>query len=326
MKKLFKFLIISSLFLLVLVLVSFFYIYSLFQPVSSEIVTSSRFVIPKGQAVSIIAERLEEENFIKNDLVFRLLVKQQDLVDKIQAGSFEISPSMTVREIAAELTKGTNDLWVTIPEGWRREEIAESLAAQDLLEYDQEEFLRLTDDQEGMLFPDTYLVPKMMTTESIASLFYNTFEKKVINGLEDEFEQSNQSFNEILVMASILEREAKGYEQMRHVAGILSNRLEIGMALQVDASLQYAKGYDTAQKSWWVPPTAADKAKDSLFNTYKNSGLPPYPICNPGLDAIKAVLNPLDTNDLFYIHDRNGKIHFAQTLEEHNQNVNQYLR
>lgn len=312
--------------ILVVSILAGLYIFSLFQPVSGTPAETVTFVVPKGQAVSVIGNRLKQQNLIKQPLIFRFIVKQQNLENKIQAGSFQISPNMTPSEIASVLTKGTNDLWVTVVEGWRVEEIADLLDEQDLKEFDKEEFIILSEDDEGCLFPDTYLIPRLATSETIYNLLTTTFDKKVTVGLADEIENSQYSFDDIMIMASLVEREAKGYEQMRQVAGVLWNRIEIGMPLQVDATLQYANGYSPTQNSWWVPPTADDKTHASLFNTYTNPGLPPRPICSPGLDAIKATLNPLSSNDLYYIHDRQGKIHTSETLEEHNLNIETYLR
>ena len=131
---------------------------------------------------------------------------------------------------------------------------------------------------------------------------------------------------ESVILASIVEREAREPEQMRHVAGILLNRLEIGMALQVDATLQYVKGYDQARKTWWAPPTAADKQLSSPYNTYENPGLPPGPISNPGANALMAVANPIKSNDLFYLHTNDGNMYYAETYEEHQENIQKYLR
>lgn len=295
-------------------------------PIDLDETQTNTFIIPKGQAVSIIASRLEEAGFIKNPLAFRFIVKKDGLAKKIQAGSFDLSPSMSTAEVAKKLTQGTYDLWVTIPEGWRREEIADSLSIQDLDNFDKTEFLQLTVGLEGKLFPDTYLVPRQISAEQLVNLFQQTFDKKITKGLAVDFKNTDYSLNEILTMASIIEREAKGYQQMRQVAGVLWKRLDIGMALQVDASLQYIKGYDATQDSWWVTPMAIDKQLTSVFNTYKYPGLPPSPIANPGFDAIKATLNPINTGALFYIHDGQGEIHFANNLEEHNANVAKYLR
>lgn len=303
------------------------YFYMQFQPVSASEVESTAFVIPRGQATRVIASRLAEDGYIKNPLLFRLELKRLGLEDKLQSGSFKISPSMSLSQIAQNLTTGTEDIWITIPEGWRREEIAQSLSSQgELTAFNEAEFLELTASSEGMLFPDTYLVPKEATANSIFSLLTNTFETKVTQGLAEEFEATNQDPDDIIIMASLLEREARGYEEMRQVAGVLWTRMEIGMPLQVDATLQYAKGYDTARNDWWATPLGADRQLNSPFNTYQNPGLPPRPISNPGLDAIKAALSPAQSDNLFYIHDSEGGIHFAETLDQHNANINRYLR
>lgn len=298
------------------------------QPVNPNDEVLRTFVVPKGQASSIIGERLYEENFIAHPLLFRIAIQLENIAGKIQAGSFEISPAMTAAEIAQNLTQGTQDVWITVVEGWRMEQIAESLAAADLPLFDADEFKSLVSENqsEGTLFPDTYLIPKQYDAEQMYSLLTNTFERRVLTDLASEIESSPYTLNQIMVMASLVEREAREYEEMRGVAGVLWHRIEIGMPLQVDATMQYAKGYDAIQQTWWAPPRAADKSVDSPFNTYQINGLPPRPIANPGLNAIKATLNPVATNNLFYIHDRSGRIHYAQTLEGHNANVNRYLR
>ncbi|MBU0974778.1 endolytic transglycosylase MltG [Patescibacteria group bacterium] len=303
-----------------------FYVSSLLKPLDVNSTDASRFVIPKGQAISIIGQRLQEEKLIKNAYVFRFVVVKDKLVNKIQAGSFDISPSMSVSEIANHLTIGTEDIWITLLEGWRVEEIAESLESQDLDHFDKEEFLNLAKASEGMLYPDTYLIPREMSSEAIYRLLLNTFEKKVIQGLANEIKTSDRDFDQVLIMASLLEREAKTYEQMRRVAGILWNRIDIGMALQVDATLQYANGYNQIQKKWWAIPSSEDKKLKSPFNTYLNLGLPLKAISNPGINAIKAALMPLESNDFFYIHANDGSIYYASTLEAHNANINKYLR
>ncbi|HYD35249.1 MAG TPA: endolytic transglycosylase MltG [Vitreimonas sp.] len=302
------------------------YAYTQLQPASSTPTDSTTFVIPKGQAISIIGHRLAEEGLIKNPLAFRAYVKFKGLGDKLQAGSFKLNSGMSLGEIAQQLTTGTDDLWITIPEGWRVEEIADSLDRQELGSFDKDEFLELADVSEGKLYPDTYLVSRDSTAATIYNLLTNTFEQKVVEGLADEIEASGHTLEEAIIMASIIERESSGEEDMAVVSGILWNRFEIGMPLQADATLQYVKGYDKTQQSWWVPPLAVDKELNSPFNTYKNPGLPPRPIASPGAAAIKAALDPAQTNDLFYIHDRQGQIHTARTLDEHNANVQKYLR
>ncbi|GIK84089.1 MAG: aminodeoxychorismate lyase [Patescibacteria group bacterium] len=301
-------------------------VYSQFKPAKSTQEETIRFVVPKGQAVSVIGQRLAEAGLIKNALIFRIAVRLNNLEQKIQAGSFDLSASSSVIEIAQQLTMGTQDVWITILEGWRMEEIAESLDSQDLDAFDKEEFIALAQESEGMLFPDTYLIPREMSTENIHSMLINTFERKIVQGLAEEISQSDRDFEDVLIMASLVEREARNYEQMRKVAGILWNRIDLGMALQVDATLQYAAGYNNLQKTWWAPPTADQKQLNSLFNTYLHPGLPPKPIANPSYDAIKATLLPLKSSDFYYIHADDGNIYTAATLEQHNANINKYLR
>lgn len=325
LRKLPKFLLFLLSFLIVLLILAFFLI-SLFQPATDASAKKIRFVIPKGQALSIIANRLEEEQLIKNALAFRFAVRLNKLENKIQAGSFELSANMDTWQIARALTMGTDDLWITLPEGWRREEIAESLSKQGLASFNKDEFLSLSKGLEGQLFPDTYLVPRDVTAATLVSLFKNTFTSKVTNSLSQEISASKLSLNEILTLASLVQRESANDQEMSLVAQILLNRLAIDMPLQVDATLQYIKGYSQVEQSFWPTPLAEDKQLDSLYNTYKYASLPPAPICNPGLAAIKAVLNPTPTEALYYIHDNTGRIHPAKTLQEHNANVNKYLR
>ncbi|HPS40694.1 MAG TPA: endolytic transglycosylase MltG [Candidatus Woesebacteria bacterium] len=312
-------------FIVVFVFLAFF-IANLFQAKSNASQETVRFVIPKGQALSVIATRLQEENLIKNKWAFRFAVYKNNLANKIQAGSFELSASMDTWQIANALTVGTDDVWITLPEGWRREEIAESLSKQGLSSFDQTEFLNLSKGLEGQLFPDTYLVPREITSEALLSLFKNTFASKVTSPLSEELSKSKLSLNEILTLASLVQRESGNDEEMPLVAQVLFNRLDLEMPLQVDATLQYVKGFNKAENSWWSTPLGEDKELNSLYNTYQHSGLPPGPICNPGLAAIKAVLNPTPTQALYYLHDSAGKIHLANTLETHNSNVNKYLR
>lgn len=298
---------------------------SFLQPVDPADQSVVRIVIPKGKSVKAVSQQLKERGLIKSPLMFQVYYRLNQEQYEIQAGSFELSPSLAVKDIFQKLSQGTDDVWITLTEGLRREEIAQSLELYSLEAYDQQKFLSQTVGLEGQLFPDTYLVPKESTTASIVALLQNTFEKKIAP-LETEIDQSPHSFKDLLIVASLLEREAQGKEQMRLVSGVLWRRLDLGMPLQVDATLQYAKGYDEQLQTWWPRPSARDKEVDSRFNTYRNPGLPPHPICNPGYDAIEAALKPIDSGNLYYLHDNQGEIHFAQTLQEHNQNVNRYLR
>ncbi len=317
-----------SLFVLVVVVAAGvgFWGFTQLQPVDSAKTEKTRFTVTKGQSISGIGQKLSEQGLIKNPLAFRFIVQANSLENKIQAGSFLLSPSMSVEEIAEQMTMGTEDLWITILEGWRAEEIADMLEEQELDDFDKEEFLALAKPDEGYLFPDTYLIPRAATAKTIHRLLCDTFEKKVEKGLATAIANSDHEFEETVIMASLVQREAREFDQMQIVAGVLWNRIEAGMGLNVDATLQYLKGYDQYEKTWWPQPLAKDKESTSQFNTYKYSGLPPHPISNPGLEALKAALEPVDTDYVYYLHDGRGNIYYAKTLDQHNANVQKYLR
>ena len=142
----------------------------------------------------------------------------------------------------------------------------------------------------------------------------------------DVYKRQTLDDKNTLILASLLEREAKGLDDKKIVAGILLNRLHLAMPLQVDASVQYAKDSLLKPEKYWQPITREDLKIDSPYNTYKNSGLPPSPICNPGLNSLIAAYHPSPTDYIYYIHDTTGQIHYAKTLDEHNANVAKYLR
>lgn len=296
------------------------------KPVDQEDQNPVPFVVPKGQATSVIAERLKEIGVIRHPIAFQYVVRQQKLATRLQAGSFTLTKSMTTAQVAQELTKGTTDIWVTIPEGKRVEEIAELF--QGLSEFDQQEFITLSKDDEGYLFPDTYLFPKQAT----AQLVYSTMKKRFIqvateNQIESKAQLLELSLQEAVTLASLLEREARTAKEMGLVSGILHNRLREGMLLQVDATMQYAKTTQKTNGTWWTPPTAQDKELDSLYNTYKYVGLPPGPISNPGLKALIAAVSPTDSENFFYISDRDGvNMYYAETYQEHLENIERYLK
>jgi len=295
-------------------------------PVDASKTTKVNFVVPKGQSITAIGQHLKNVGLIRNVTAFRFIIWQQRLEKKIQAGDFFLSPSMNTAQIAQGLTMGTSDVWIKVLEGWRVEEIADMLADAKLEQFDKQEFLSLAKDDEGYLFPNSYLIPKSSTAESIHTLLSDEFDKKVTTGLSKDIDASGKSLKDIITLASLVQREAREPDQMRVVAGILQNRLKMGMPLQVDATLQYIHGYDSAEKSWWVAPLLAQKESTSAFNTYKNPGLPPRPIDSPGLAAITAVLHPQASDYLYYVTDRTGNMHYAKTLEQHNMFVQQYLR
>lgn len=283
--------------------------------------TQKGFVVAQGAGVREIANNLQKEGLIRNSVAFFLLVKQLGLDNKIQAGSYQLSPSMDARHIAEALTHGSLDLWITIPEGKRAEEIA-AILKDKLPSYDESWITELK-NHEGYLFPDTYLVPKDASVEAIIVIMKENFDKKYAE--VEANKQSKLSKDDIVTMASLIEREAITDAEKSIIAGILMNRLSAEMPLQVDATIQYAKGQNSFNKKWWEPVTLAEyKSVRSAYNTYLNLGLPPGPISNPGIEALKAAANPTDTEYVYYIHDKNGTIRYAKTLDGHDANIRKY--
>jgi UPF0755 protein len=297
---------------------------------SQQSVATSTFVIKKGESLSSVAFRLQKEGLIKSGAAFKILVVFEKLESKIQAGSFFLKPSLTPKEIAVSLTHGTTDIWLTFPEGWRKEEFARRLAS-NLENFNQEEFLDLAKNHEGELFPDTYLIAKDASASAVFHLLQDNFQKKFDEDLAQVASQAGLSQKEVLILASLIEREAKHNQDRAMVAGILLKRLKADWPLQVDAALQYALANFRCFQietdcNWWLTPTAADKKTDSPYNTYKYKGLPPTPICNPGLASIEAIVYPQDSDYWFYLSDKKGQMYYARTVEEHNSNIQKYLQ
>ena len=288
-------------------------------PVNPKDSTQKFFVIPKGTAVRIIGNELKEQGLIRDPVVFFIYVKKNNLDHGIQAGAYKLSPSMNLTQIMDTIRHGTVDVWVTLPEGLRAEEIAQILKS-EIPSY-QEGWIESLKSQEGYLFPDTYLIPKDADIDSIISILKNNFYKKIE---EKGISRSDPNLNNIVIMASLIEREAFGDAEKPMIASVITNRINDGMALDIDATLQYAKGKGSNGK-WWNVPTGDDKRIPSLYNTYMNPGLPVGPISNPGIEAIAAAKTPARSSYYYYSHDSKGVVHFATTLEEHNRNVQKYL-
>lgn len=291
-------------------------------PVKPQESRSQVFVIQKGEGGKSVAQRLQKQGLINHAGAFRLLTYFSGLERQIQAGDFRLSPAWSARQIAETLTHGTLDVWVTFSEGWRREEYAQRLA-NFLPNFSPQEFLVLTETKEGYLFPDTYLFPKDANAQQVVAILEKNFNKKITTDLEKMMVDQGLTRQQVLVLASLVEREAKESQDKPIVAGILRKRWQADWPLQVDATLQYAKADQT---DWWPPVTAADKKISSAYNTYQNKGLPPGPICNPGLASIKAVLSPQSTDYWFYLTDLQGRMHYAVTADQHAANVARYLR
>lgn len=212
---------------------------------------------------------------------------------------------------------------VRIQEGLRKEEIAKVVGSKlNWTEKDEAEFLNHT-KVEGYYFPKTYLIYKDEDPVKVTNVMMDEFSKQV-KKIKKPLSKQVIKEETALKIASLIQREAAGKEDMNLISGIIWNRIFNGMKLQIDATLQYAKGSE--EDGWWEQVTSDDKKINSSYNTYKYAGLPPGPIANPGLAAISATYNPMKTEYLFYLHDKNRKIHCAKNYEEHKQNIEKYLR
>ena len=284
---------------------------------------STIFIIQKGEGLNSIIKRLAAEDLIRNKIVFYAIALQKGIEKKVQAGDFKLSKNMTASEVADTITHGTLDEWITIVEGLRKEEIAQKLSQQ----FTFSEISFIEQAKEGQLFPDTYLIPKTATLETIIKLMEANFQNKMAQARK-EYPFEKRTDREILILASLVEREAKLPEDRRTVASIILKRAQNDWPLQLDATVQYGIGFQRKENTWWKRDLTADDLKvDSTYNTYTRKGLPPAPICNPGLDSIKAAFaaDP-NTPYWYYVSDLKGQIHVAKTLEEHNANIARYVQ
>lgn len=292
-----------------------------FKP-ASDSKEQKRILIEKGEALSEIAKTLKTDGLIRSELAFTLYVNQKGISNKLQAGTYRISPSMTLDQIIETLSGKPEEGWVTIPEGLRVEEVAKRL--EETFEIDQKEFLNLA--EEGYMFPDTYLFPSEVTAEMIANKMRDTFDEKYTLELQAKIKAKGLTPQEGVILASLVEREGRSDKVRTEVASIMLKRLEIGMKLDLDATVQYAKDTQNLKSGnvtkFWNPISRADYTEvKSDYNTYLTPGLPPGPIANPSMSAINAVVNAHDTQYLYYYHDAAGNSYYAETLDEHNENV-----
>ena len=274
---------------------------------NSNIIYPIKVIINDGDTLPDIAQKLYNASIIKSTALFRLTTAWIDMAKDIRPGIYIFDEPMTLYDTVKKFALRRPDkpaMSITIPEGFTNEEIIERVLFY-LPNLNREKFLSLAKDKQGMLFPETYFLQKNMTEQSIIDLMYNQYlERTQIFKNNNIIQTTNEnnienSFRHILILASILEGESKdGIDEMRTIAGILYNRIDRGMKLEVDVAPE----------------------------TYKNIGLPKYPINNPGLISIQAAINPMATDYLFYLHDEKGNIHYARTYEEHKKNIKKYLK
>lgn len=315
------------------------------RPLDSSNKSLMDFRIEKGQGARKIAANLEGGGIISNDLYFNFYIWRSKSADLLKAGNYEFSPSMTIPKIVQILREGKVKIdlgiKVTIPEGTKTSQIESALIAAGLavskseleeavgvsapLAYEIFGFDFLLDlpsraTIDGFLFPDTYFFARDSDVHGIIKKMLQNFGEKVQESLRVKMKARGKNLYEVVILASLLEKEVRTFEDMKLVSGILWKRMEIGMPLQVDATLAYITGKKTGEI------TNDDKEIDSSYNTYKYRGLPPSPIANPGLNAIRAATEPAVSDYLYYLSTPQGETIFSKTLDEHNKNRAKYLR
>lgn len=290
------------------------------RPSQSEVKKAVSFEIPSGSGVYSVGRRLKELRLINSTGLFFLYVKVKGVV--IEAGNYEIPTNLSVRDVVMLLSHGTNDIKITFVEGLRAEEIYET-AEIKLQNLNFEEFMNEVNSKglEGKLFPDTYYFLPKTATKELLGLLTKTFESKAYPEISGN--RTNLSEADVLILASIVEREEPDSKERPTVAGILIDRLFSEEPLGADATTQYIFG---KSGNWWPKNLSNEQLEtENPYNTRKTKGLPPTPISNPGLSAISSVLNYKLSDYKFYLHGKDGKVHYAKTLAEHEENRRKFL-
>jgi UPF0755 protein len=283
-------------------------------------------LIESGDSLETILNQLVEINLIHHPETFRAYLIYSGIDTRIQAGQYFFMGTMSEFEIANSLENPSPaETTVSILPGWRAEEISQTLPGVGL-ELDPEHFLQVVQEQqkEGYLFPGNYQVTREISPQDLIEVTYQRFLAQITPNLESQLGEQGLSLHQGVILASIVEREAVIEEEKPLIASVFLNRLQAGMNLAADPTIQYALGYNQQQDSWWTNPLSLEDLKlPSSYNTYENPGLPPGPICNPGLGALQAVATPPQTDYLYFraACDGSGKHLFAETFEEHLQNA-----
>jgi UPF0755 protein len=291
--------------------------------------TPEIFIIPQQRENFDVAFQLKKQNLIKNPKTFQFIVNKLAKNIDIKPGGYKISQNMNMFKVLSRLTSKPDLVWVTLSYCPRKEQVGEKLA--EALNWDSDQLANWnnlfksekTENYEGVYYPDIYLIPVDETPVQIAERLINRFNEK-FTPLANGYITKNIKWTTGLKIASLIAREAAGKEDMHLVSGIIWNRLNIDMRLQIDSTMQYTLG-KRADGSWWGPIDLTEKQSDSPYNTYLHEGLPPTPICSPNFDYLEAALNPEETDCLYYLHDTDSQIHCAKTYKEHLKNIQKYL-
>ncbi|MCX7781483.1 MAG: endolytic transglycosylase MltG [Negativicutes bacterium] len=282
--------------------------------------------VEPGMTAQEIGELLYVRGLIKNVLVFRVVAKIEGLENSLQAGEYQITSDMPVQKIVGMLARGeTVYRLLIIPEGYTVNQIAELIEsnklgsaakfkalAKNYAPYSYMETNRpVIYKAEGFLFPDTYRVSAGITEEQLLAMLVAQFDKQLTAEMRDKINQRGLTLRETIILASLVEKEARVDTDRPLIAGAFLNRLKKDMPLQSCATIQYILGVPKPEL------TIKDTEIPSPYNTYQNLGLPPGPVANPGMAAIRAVLDPAETNFLYFVADKNGAHIFSETYEQH---------
>jgi UPF0755 protein len=311
-------------------------------PRSTEVALVTVF---EGESAKEIGDNLETEEVIQSEPLFRIMVTLMGIEDELVAGDYEFDRGLTTLEVIGRIRWGiTLPLVVTVPEGLRAEEIGLLMEEKGVVsgedfgralatgEYDFDFLAQRPTGLglEGYLFPATYGFSRRATARGVVEEMLAAFEEQVADELDTEIAASGLTLHEALTLASVVEREAVLPEERPVIASVFLNRLSLGLPLQADPTVQYAVGSDRESVRrygyWKRALTEEDLQVESLYNTYRVNGLPPGPIANPGVDSVRAVVRPTRTNYLFFVAKDDGSHVFAETLEEHQRNVDLYQR
>jgi UPF0755 protein len=291
-----------------------------------------QLVVQRGATFDEVATQLAEAGVIGNTLTFRVLARLRDEDAAVRAGEYRFGPRVTQSDVLHALVTGGAQVatWVTIPEGFTAEQIAARLqgdglgSSAALRQYFMQETLLVdgtrTKSLEGFLFPSTYLMPLGAAPEQIATLLTGQFLKELPRDAASRARALHVSVPQAVTVASLVEREAKSEADRPQIAGVIYNRLRLGMPLQVDATIEYALPQHKSALSF------ADLRIDSPYNSYVHVGLPPTPIANPGLASLAAAFHPAKSENLYYVYCGNGRHAFGKTLAEHQANVARCLQ
>jgi UPF0755 protein len=277
--------------------------------------------IEKGEHLSQIAEKFDKEKVVRSSISLRILVGIRGGEHNVIAGDYYFPNAVSVFDVARTITAGEyglSPIRVVFPEGLNSSEMADILA-EALPRFDKESFIDEAKKSEGYLFPDTYFFMPNASSEDMIGIMRENFARQV-NDYKPDIEKFGKPLEDVVIMASIVENEARLLDTRRVVAGILWKRLKLDMPLQSDVTFKYSVGKTTFDL------TKEDlENKDDPYNTYANKGLPPTPISNPGIDSIRATIAPTNTQYLFFLSDANGTMHYAADFEGHKRNRELYL-